>query len=278
MKGFVFFLLFFLPTIVYSNDVKVYEIRGEEVWSGEKIIDGIVAVREKGRLIIKAGTKVKFVPFDYDNDEIGDGELYVEGEIYIEGEKDRPVMFTAQSDRIEPKMWKYVMINHAKNADIRYAIFEGAFSGLQVHFTKAYIKNCIFRKNIDGFRFSTANIDVCGCFMLENKYGVRYEERDSRGEIRFSEVKNNEVGIFPVIKAEGKVNFRYNNIYNNEYNIRVGEEQRKVLTFSDNYFGSKNIKDIKKTIYDKRSDKNLTSVKIKSFLKEKVKIGDDRCQ
>lgn len=277
MRKFIYLILF-LPVIVYAENIKIYEIKGEEVWSGEKVIDGIVAVRETGKLIIKPGTKIYFKPIDIDDDEIRDGELYVEGEIYILGEKENPVLFTALSDRVEPKMWKYVMINHSKNAVINYAIFEGAFSGLQVHFSKAKIKNCIFRKNIDGFRFSTANIDVCGCEMSNNKYGVRYEERDSRGVIRYCEIKNNEIGIFPVIKAEGKVIFEYNNVYGNEYNIRMGEDQRKDLDFSNNYFGYIKLADINKTMYDKRRDKNLSSVKIRSFLKKKVIAGEEKCQ
>ncbi|MCX7990497.1 MAG: right-handed parallel beta-helix repeat-containing protein [Proteobacteria bacterium] len=277
MKKILFFLLF-IPSILYSGDIKIYEINGVEIWSGERVIDGIVVVKEGAKLIIKGGTKVYFKPFDTDGDEIGDGELYVEGEIYVYGEKDQPVIFTALADRVEPKMWKYVMVNHSRYAHIEYAIFEGAFSGLQVHFSKAKVRNSIFRNNIDGFRFSTANIDVCNCEMRENKYGIRYEERDSTGIIRYCNITGNEVGIFPVTKAEGKVIFSYNNVVQNEYNIRMGEDQKKDLDFSNNYYGFTNERGIRKTFYDRGRDKNLSTVKIRSFLKKKVTLGEDKCQ
>lgn len=276
MKKFLILFLFF-PIILYSQNIKVYEIYKEEVWEGEKIIEGIVVVKEGAKLIIKPGTRVYFKQLDYDNDEIGDGELYVEGELNVLGEKEKPVLFTT-SGPVQPKSWKYVMLNHSKNSFINNAVFEGAFSGLQVHFSKVKIRDCIFRKNVDGFRFSTANIDVCGCTMTENKYGIRYEERDSKGFIRFCEITKNEIGIFPVTKGEGKVIFEMNNIYDNEYNIRMGDDQKKDLDFSNNYFGFKKIKDIKMTIYDKRIDRNLSSVKIKTFFKEKIKRRDLTCQ
>ncbi len=278
MRSLIFLLSIFFPVLVFAQDMNVYEIRTEEVWEGEKLIEGVVAVRKSGKLTIKAGTKVVFLPVDLDRDGIGDGEIYVEGELYILGEKDSPVIFTAKAEKIEPSLWKYLMINHAKYAFINYAIFEGAFSGVQIHFTKADVKNSVFRKNIDGFRFSTANIYVCNCLMTENKHGIRYEERDSRGTIHFNEIKNNEIGIFPVIKSESRVRFEYNNIYDNEYNIKIGDEQKKDIIYSNNYFEFSEEQKIRKKIYDKSKDKNLPSAIIKPFLNKKVKLGEHRCQ
>ncbi len=277
MRVLIILFIFLYPFLLFADELKVYEIKGEEIWEKERIIDGIVAVRKSGKLIIKAGTRVIFLPIDVDKDDIGDGEIYVEGEIYIQGEKDNPVIFTAQSDNIEPGIWKYLMINHAKYAFINYAIFEGAFSGVQVHFTKAVVKNSVFRKNIDGFRFSTADVYVCNCVMRDNKHGIRYEERDSNGLIHYNEIKNNEIGIFPVIKSESKVRFEYNNIYDNGYNIKIGDDQKKDIIYANNYFGHDREKKIRELIFDKSKDKNLPRAKISPFLKKKIIIGEDKC-
>lgn len=272
-------LLFFMCLSHYSfaEEIPVKEIRGDEVWAGEVIIDGIVAVRKEGRLKIMPGTKILFVAKDYDNDGIGDGELYIEGEIECVGTKEKPILFSVWSENIEPAKWKYVMVNHSKKALFDWTTFEGGFSGLQIHFTNAVIKNSQFRKNIDGFRFSTANILVTGCRMYNNKHGIRYEERDSKGKISCNDIINNEIGIFPVTKCKGNVEFRLNNIYRNEYNIKMGDEQKYKLNFANNYFGETSKIKIMKTIYDKKYDKNLPPVNFEPFLKENVGIGDKTC-
>lgn len=274
----IFFIIFSIVLIKYSfaTDIPVKEITGDEVWQGNVIIDGVVALRAGGRLKIMPGTRILFVAKDYDGDEIGDGELYIEGEIESSGSKEAPVVFSVYSSVVQPAKWKYVMANHSKKVVFNWTIFEGAYSGLQVHFSNAMIKNCVFRKNIDGFRFSTANIVVTGCKMIQNKHGIRYEERDSTGKISTNDISHNEIGIFPVTKCKGRVYFTLNNIYQNSYNIKVGDDQKDGLSFVNNYFGYSHEKEIGETIYDKKYDKNLPEVKFKPFLKKRVRIGEDK--
>ncbi len=278
MKPFFFIICFFcFCSVTSASEIPVKEIKGQEVWSGEIIINGVVAVRKSGRLKIEPGTKVMFVAHDYDGDGIGDGELYVEGEIECQGTKELPVLFTVYFDNVSPSKWKYVMVNHGKKAVFDFTIFEGAFSGLQVHFTNAVVKNSVFRNNVDGFRFSTANVFVTNSSMYRNKYGIRYEERDSKGIICGNDIYDNEVGIFPVTKCKGRVNFVVNNIWRNEYNIKLGDEQKDSLSFRNNYLGSDREEEVKKSIYDKKYDKNLPIVNFKPFLKKRVQAGEKRC-
>lgn len=269
-------IFLFFPNFVFA-DVPVKEIFNEEVWEDKVTINGIVAVRKTGRLIIKEGTEIKFVYLDEDGDGIGDGEIYVEGEILSLGSSINPVIFTTLDINVKPAMWKYVMVNHAKYAYFENTIFEGAFSGLQVHFSKAVIKNNIFRKNVDGFRFSTAQVYVCGNVMTKNRHGIRYEERDSKGKIEYNIIEKNDIGIFPVTACKDAVLFQFNIIKENGYNIKVGEEQKNKLSFKNNYFGTIFENEIKKTIYDSSYDKNLSTIKFKPFLKEKIDRSDFKC-
>lgn len=273
-----FFLIFFFYTgsLYAKNELPVKEIKGEEIWSGNIVIDGVVAVKKGATLKIMPGAKVSFIHKDYDDDEIGDGELYVEGKIIAVGTKERPIIFTVNEESLAPAKWKYVMVNHSKKAVFEWVVFEGAFSGLQVHFSNATVKNCIFRKNVDGFRFSTSNIFVTGCIMKENKHGIRYEERDSSGTICGNDIVDNEIGIFPVTKCKGAVNFKLNNIYRNAYSIKVGEEQTDSLNFNNNYFGTVKQDEIEKTIYDKNDDPALAKVNFKPLL-NKIQRGEAAC-
>lgn len=277
MKNTIFLIFFIFLTKSLNAELLVKEIKDEEVWSGKIFINGIVAVRASGRLIIKEGTTVFFKTFDYDDDGIGDGELYVEGEIIAKGTINNPIVFTSDQNQKAKSQWKYVMVNHAKKAFFDYVIFESAFSGLQIHFSEAIVKNSIFRNNVDGFRFSTSNIYVCNNIMTENRHGIRYEERDSKGVIEFNRIYNNEIGIFPVTACKNKVSFQYNVIEKNGYNIKVGDEQKSDLDFKNNFFGMIFEKDIRKTIYDKNFDKNLPKVNIRPFLKKEPVIGESIC-
>lgn len=274
---YLLFLFFYTVCNLYGDTVPVKEVSDEEVWNGKVYIEGIVAINKEGKLIIEAGSEIIFKTIDIDDDGIGDSELYVEGTIIVKGKKNFPVIFTSDSIEKVPSAWKYVMVNHAKYAYFDYAIFEGAFSGLQVHFTKAIVKNSIFRNNIDGFRFSTSKIYVCNNKITKNRHGIRYEERDSNGIIEFNSIYENEIGIFPVTKCKDKVNFRYNNIEKNGYNIKVGDEQKENLTFKNNYFGMIFEREIRKSIYDRKFDKNLPSVNIKPFSKKPFMESESRC-
>ncbi|MCX7769670.1 MAG: hypothetical protein N2202_01150 [Proteobacteria bacterium] len=273
-------IIFFIITTVnclYAKNLPVKEIFTEEVWRGEILVEGVVAVRKEGKLTIEPGTVILFKSIDIDDDGIGDSELYVEGTIIAKGSKDAPIVFTSESNDKIPSSWKYIMVNHAKYAYFEHVLFEGAFSGLQVHFTKAIVKNSIFRNNVDGFRFSTANIYVCNNKMTKNRHGIRYEERDSKGIIEFNSIQENEIGIFPVTKCGDKVNFRYNNIEKNGYNIKVGDEQKENLSFKNNYFGMIFESEIRKKIYDKHFDKNLPIVNIKPYSKKPFLESDVKC-
>lgn len=274
---FLIFLFFYPLYDLYGNSLPVKEISDIEVWKGKVYIEGIVAVKKDAKLIIEPGSEIVFKNIDIDNDGIGDSELYVEGTIIVKGSKDAPVLFTSENVDKSPSSWKYVMVNHGKYAFFDYAIFEGAFSGLQVHFTKAVIKNSIFRNNIDGFRFSTSKIYVCNNKMTKNRHGIRYEERDSDGIVEFNSIFDNEIGIFPVTKCKNRVNFRYNNIEKNGYNIKVGDEQEENLAFKNNYFGMIFEREIRKSIYDRKFDKNLPIVYIKPFLKKPIVESEFKC-
>ncbi|NIO40187.1 MAG: hypothetical protein GTO41_08325, partial [Burkholderiales bacterium] len=94
--------------------------------------------------------------------------------------------------------WKYLYLDFAKASEIDHVVCEYAYSGLQIHFSRAQVTNSVFRYNVDGLRFSTVNLLVAGNAMHDNQHGLRYEERNSQALIHHNDIRDNDIGIFVV--------------------------------------------------------------------------------
>jgi len=256
---------------VYADSTPIQEvITGEATWSGEKHVNGVVIVTGSGTLIIDEGTIIRFEPRDDNGDGIGDSELRVEGTINVMGtEKDR-VIFTSASKNPLPADWKYLMINHADDALINYATFEYAFSGVQIHYTKGEFRGLLCRRNIDGFRFSTAPILLEMSVITENENGIRFEERGAGAKLVGNRISGNRVGVFAVVKCRGLTLFSDNIIEDNEnYNVKLGERQTEDLPLPGNWWGSTSHEKIEETFFDARLESMLGRVIYRPFLKVK---------
>src|SRR3990172_2044910 len=176
-------------------------ITKDTTWSGEVMLRGQNVVKRGCTLTILPGTVVKFVWIDDDGDDVGDGELTVEGRIIARGAKDNMITFT--SARPEPKMkdWTFVQISVNKESVVEYCKFEYAFSGLQVHYSTATIRNSLFRDNFEGIRFSTTDVLIENNDILDNYYGIRCEAHGSRTTVRKNRFSGNEHAFFPVQKT-----------------------------------------------------------------------------
>ena len=247
---------------------KVIEAR--EKWSGEVRVDGVVIVREGGELTIAPGTKVLFIPGDVDGDGIGDSELRVEGALIVEGTAERPVIFTSAARNPAPADWKYVMINHARRAEVRYAIFEYAFSGVQIHYTRGSFEHIVSRYNVDGFRFSTAPVTLRESFLTRNDNGIRFEERGVGAVIEDNVIAENRMGIFAVVKCRGVTRFTGNILENNSsYSVKLGDEQHEDLPLAGNWWGTTDAGDIESTFFDAGMEPEMGRVLFRPYLKKR---------
>jgi hypothetical protein len=198
---------------------------------------------------------VRFLWIDEDGDEIGDSELNVEGRIVAVGEKNRFITFT--SGRPEPKMkdWTFIMVSTNKDSILEYCTIEYAFSGVQVHYSSATIRNCLIRRNFEGVRFSTTAVDIYNCDFTENYYGLRFEANGSRANVHHNRIAGNRYGIFPPGRGTQTMKFEQNNIMDNtEFQVYFGENQKVDLDFRNNWWGSADPAVIAAGIYDKSKD------------------------
>ncbi len=249
---------------VYDRGMPVRAIEKDTVLSGTVVVEGVLVVPKGVTVTISPGTVVKFKRIDVDGDGIGDGEFYVEGGVIVKGTKERPVIFTSAEENPSPKDWKYFFINMAERAQIEWLISEYAFSGVQIHFTKATVRNSVFRHNIDGLRFSTVRGVFESNLMVDNVYGVRYEERATEAVLRRNRITGNRVGIFAVTECRGGLKIVENDIYGNErYDFKLGNRQKEDVPAGGNFWGTSNLTEVEEMIFDGLDAEGLGRVLVK---------------
>jgi len=245
----------------------VRAVAGGETWSGEIRVRGSVVVPKGAILTILPGTVVRFEKIDVDGDGIGDSELYVEGTLVAEGTVERPILFTSAEEAPAPRDWKYLFINLSRKTVLSHCISEYAFSGVQVHFSRASISRCWFRNCVDGLRFSTAEGTFERNRMTGNVYGVRYEERNSKVILTRNDITGNKVGVFCVMESPGKITIRENRIHgNDDYDFKLGNRQRADIPAQGNWWGSSDPQAIRARIFDRRMEPELGTVLFEPFL------------
>lgn len=236
-------------------------LASDETWRGEVRIRGSVVVPRGVTLTIEPGTVVRFEKIDVDGDGIGDSELYVEGNLVAEGAPGRPIVFTSAERTPSARDWKYLFVNLSRKTILARCVFEYAFSGAQIHFSRATVTRCLFRRNVDGFRFSTAEGIFSRNRMTENVYGVRYEERNSSAVLSGNDITGNKVGIFCVMESTGKVAIRGNRIHGNaDYDFKLGNRQKADVPVPGNWWGTTDPDAIRKRIFDRGTEAELGRV------------------
>lgn len=240
-------------------------------WSGRIVLDRTVVVQKGSTLTILPGTRIEFLSRDEDKDGIGDTALRIEGRIMARGTTDEPIVFTSGKSDPEPADWMFVILEFSKDSRFEYCRFSYAYSGLQVHYSTAVVSDCIFKDNVDGFRFSTANVSVENCLMKDNVNGIRYEERKSRTRIRRNIISGNEIGIFCVTGSDDRTLFSDNNIHGNRlYDFKMGLLQKKDVHLPGNWWGTTDEAVVAKRIFDGLDDPALGRVFVNPVLEFEV--------
>lgn len=272
---FLFILILSLSGNAFAAEPLYYDkgyITKDTTWSGMVILKGQNVVKRGVTLTILPGTVVKFVWVDEDGDNIGDGELTCEGRLIAKGTKDKMITFTSAQEKPRMKDWTFVQISVNKGSEVVYCKFEYAFSGLQVHYSTASVRNCIFTNNFEGMRFSTTDVQIEHNDFLDNYFGIRYEAHGSRTTVTKNTFRDNEQTFFPVQKCGNTVKIFDNNIVGSKnYAVKLGENQREDMDYTNNWWGTSDPKEIDESIFDKTKDGTLGLVTWKPFLKEPVK-------
>lgn len=242
-------------------------IREDTTWSGEVRISGQTVVKKGATLTVLPGTRVLFEWTDEDGDGIGDGELNVEGRIVARGTPERRITFASARPEPAPKDWTFIMISVSKESLLAYCEIRDAFTGVQVHYSTAVIRDCRFHDNFEGVRFSTTEVVIEHNDFVDNYYAIRCESNRSRAVITRNRIAGNRYGFFPVARTDAGVRVFENNVTDSsEYQVYLGQNQRVDLDFTNNWWGSADPAEIAAGFYDKSRDPVLGRVVWEPFL------------
>ena len=251
-------------------------IKKDTVWNGTITVDGVVVVGRAATLTIKPGTTVRFKRRDVNHDGIGDSEIRVLGGILAQGSAEHPIVFQSAETNPAPKDWSYLLIfTSGKKNRIEYCQFHDAFSGLQVHFSTASVRDCLFSNNQEGIRFGRAKLTLQHCLITRNLIGVRFTRMEGPVEIQHNEINDNQVGVFLVPSGqnivdffepgrtgkpwnEGHLDISANNIRANvDYNLKLGAKQLWDLKITNNWWGVPEAVNAQALIFDQHRDPDL---------------------
>lgn len=274
------------PHLVYSRPEPSISkappvIERDTVWSGEVIVEGAVLVSRKATLRIAPGTVIRFRRIDKDGDGVGDGEIRVLGRIVAMGTAENPISFMSAEAKPRPGDWSYILLFTASGTNIiEHSIIEHAFTGLQVHFSRAVVSNSTFRQNMEGIRFGRAEIDIEQNEIINNEIGIRYHRLEGPVKIKRNVISKNGTGIFLVPSLQNIVNFSvdtYNpdNRYfmqplvtgniiadNLDYNFKLGERLATDVPAGGNWWGSSDEAQIRNTVFDRERDPELGRLRL----------------
>ena len=240
-------------------------------------------------MTIVPGASIRFKRIDRDQDGVGDSELRILGGIIAEGTVDSPITFTSAEVNKARRDWSYLLIYTSGQINrINFCEFRHGFSGLQVQFSTASVKNSLFTDNNEGLRFGRADLTIENNRFTDNDIGIRFTRMEGPVIIRNNEITNNRLGIFLVPSGQnirdffepdrsgrawntGRLNISNNNIYDNfAYNLSLGEKQFWNLDMAGNYWGTANSEVIGARIFAQNRDNSLGKVLYKPFAIQRI--------
>jgi parallel beta-helix repeat protein len=166
----------------------------DTVWDGEITVDGILTVAPEVTLEIRPGSTVRFTRFDSNGDGIGEHELFCQGTIRAIGSAERPIRFTSAEPFPRRSDWGALNLMAAESESrFEHCVIEHAYRGFHGHFTRATLRDCLFRANQRGAQFQESTVIIERCRFLDNSNGLQF--RDSEVDLIDTLVARNQWGV-----------------------------------------------------------------------------------
>ena len=253
-------------------------ITAATTWEGTVNLTGTTVVKKGAVLTILPGTTVRFARTDADGDGIGDGELVVEGKIIASGTKEAPIRFTSAEAVPKMKDWTFVIIETSRGSQLRWCVFEHAFTGVQIHYSAdIVIQDCLFSGNFEGLRFSTTEVTIDHNDFVGNDTGIRYESHGSRATVEANRFRDNGTAFWVVQRSTSTAKILANDVEGSRrYAVNVGINQRADLDYAGNWWGTGDREAIAESIFDKEDDPVLGKILFTPYLLERPRHSGRR--
>lgn len=222
----------------------------EIVWQGEVTIQGSVVVDSGERLVIRPGTRVKFVFDDENGDGAGDSRIIVNGSIEARGTKGAPIEFApATPGPAGAAGWSEVLIEDAGRAAFAHCRFVGAQQAVHAHRTPLTVEDSRFEGNGMGIRFTGGPVVIRRNRFAANGTAARYWESDPI--VTENEFEGNATGVFVREGSTRSVVTGNNFVSSVDYHIKLGESQAADVDARDNWWGTGRREEIERLIFDR---------------------------
>jgi len=282
-------------------------LSADTTWAGTIIVKGDIVVPVGVTLTVLPGTVVRFERIDKDSpgNMFGtdspwypEAEIIVYGRIVAQGTPEKNIVFTSNMRDARPADWGAINLLGSRDSVIQHCKIYCAYNGVHGHSSTSVVTNNEFAKNgvaisfkredaPDGSYSGEARMVILNNKIRNNKGGINlrrasaviaYNDISDNGffgiwvnetsdaQIRYNTITGNVKGLYFYDVPRTRVSF--NNIHDNkEYNIALAEMQTSDIDASDNFWGNVNAAKIAETIFDKRRDPEIASVKFEPLLR-----------
>ncbi|RJR22591.1 MAG: right-handed parallel beta-helix repeat-containing protein [Nitrospiraceae bacterium] len=172
-----------------------YVLLENTVWRGRILINGIVRVPEKIRLVIVPGTVIEFLKKDTNSDGIGENGLLMQGVLIAKGTRDNPIIFRSAEIIRSMGDWDAINIMNSDGVQnlVEHCRIEDAYIGLHFHFANVMVQGTVLQNNYQAIQFQESAVEMKGNYFFNNKGGVK--GRDSEIIFTGNYVYNNVNGV-----------------------------------------------------------------------------------
>ncbi len=164
---------------VYGNE----SLLGMVIWKDKVVINGVVRLPEKSRLIIMPGTIIEFTRRDTNGDGIGENGLMIMGMLIAKGTAEQPIILRSAEEEKRAGDWDSINIYNSDGIQniLEYCLIEDSLRALHTHYSNVVLNNVTLRNNLRGMQFQESLLELRDSDIYDNKSAIR--GRDS--EIKF---------------------------------------------------------------------------------------------
>lgn len=215
--------------ISMKKEARIYGVlQGDNVWSGNYLIDGDVEIANSASLRILNGSVIRFN---------GNYKMKFNGKLETEpGTK--PIVFTTDDTSI---VWDGIYISNNGEANINSSVINSASSGIILESSNLFLSKSLLINNknygVSAIQIKQTNkVEISSCIFTGQPIGVNFEFADTTASVKNSIfVLNSESGIY--ITASG-IRIENNFFSGNKHSISGYSNVNPVLKIYHNNFAT----------------------------------------